>query len=64
MTGTQTVADSVLAEPKSLRLQAKHLAAGAKKSATEGKTAPFKIRFTRGYTTGRSGTSAVWLTDC
>ncbi|MBR6287632.1 MAG: hypothetical protein IKR18_11775 [Bacteroidaceae bacterium] len=38
LTGIQTVADSVLA--------------GAKKSATEGKTAPFKIRFTRGRKTG------------
>ena len=50
LTGIQTVAGSVLA--------------GAKKSATGGKTVHFKIRFTRGYTTGRSGTSAVWLTGC
>jgi hypothetical protein len=32
-------------EPKSLRLQAKYLAAGAKKSATEGKTVAFEDGF-------------------
>jgi hypothetical protein len=32
-------------EPKSLRLQPKHLATGAKKSATEGKTEAFEDGF-------------------